>query len=351
MLIRLSIISAILGLTSHWLGALFNIDAAHIPYLQTLMNIAIIIGLYINVLSIDTTLLKTCLGSVITVICIGVPVKILLSGFLLASFSPKLAPIAYLCATVIAQIDPIAASKSLQTTKVSPKSETILRAWSSFDDPVTVLFAFYIFLPALIFQNSNISQYVVKIATDILSCALAYCLYRLYIDNRRVSLLSDSVKTTIEVTCLVAIMIYSLISGSFLLPAFVGFFLRPFAPEKLEPVISVIFYFSVVVIGLLCTNISLNWLSGGILAFSMFFIAQVLVAVLFLKDSMANKLKVMFGHQNGMTAILLTVAIELSGFDKTGDLLAVTLPAIILIALFYFSTNFLLDRKVAADCR
>ncbi|OKH52218.1 hypothetical protein NIES2101_15440 [Calothrix sp. HK-06] len=346
MLIRLSIISAILGLTSYWFGALFNIDAAHIPYLQTLMNIAIIIGLYINVLSIDTTLLKTCLGSVITVICVGVPVKILLPGFLLASFSPKLAPIAYLCATVIAQIDPIAASKSLQTTKVSPKSETILRAWSSFDDPVTVLFAFYIFLPLIVFQNSNISEYVVKIATDILSSALAYYLHRLYIDNRRVSLLSDSAKTTIEVTCLVAIMIYSLITGSFLLPAFVGFFLRPFSPEKLEPVISVIFYFSVVVIGLLCTNISLDWLSGGILAFSMFFMAQVLVTVLFIKDSMADKLKVMFGHQNGMTAILLTVAIELSGFDRTEDLLAVTLPAIILIALFYFSTNFLLDRKV-----
>ncbi|BAZ14782.1 hypothetical protein NIES4071_66260 [Calothrix sp. NIES-4071] len=345
MLLRLSIISAILGLASYWLGTTLNIDVASIPYLQILMNIAIILGLYINVLSIDTSLLKSCLGSVIKVICIGVPVKIILPGFVLALCCPKVAPIAYLCATVIAQIDPIAASKSLQTVQVSRKSETILRAWSSFDDPVTVLFAFYVFLPVIIFQDSNINQYLVKIATDILSCGLAYYSYKLYQDNRQVNLLRNSVKTTIEAICLVIVMIYSVISGSFLLPAFVGFFLRPFSPERLEPLISAIFYFSVVVIGLLCTNISLDWLSGGILAFSMFFVAQVLVAVLFLKDSMANKLKIMFGHQNGMTAILLTVAIEVSG-DKTGDLLAVTLPAIILIALFYFSTNFLLDTKL-----
>jgi hypothetical protein len=351
MLVRLSIISAILGLISYWLGTSLNIDAARIPHLQTLMNIAIIIGLYINVLSIDTSLLKSCLGSVIKVICIGVPIKILLPGFILASLNPKLAPIAYLCATVIAQIDPVAASKSLQTAKVSRKSETILRVWSSFDDPVTVLFAFYVLLPPILSQDSNLSQYVAKIATDIFTCALAYYLHKIYVDNKRVNVMRDSVKTVIEATCLVAVMIYSFKSGSFLLPAFVGFFLRPFPPEKLEPVISAIFYFNVVVIGLLCTNIHLNWLSGGILAFSMFFIAQVLVAVLFLKDSILNKLKVMFGHQNGMTAILLTVAIEVSGFDRTGDLLSVTLPAIILVALFYFATNYVIDSKIAADCR
>ncbi|MFN6484131.1 MULTISPECIES: hypothetical protein [unclassified Nostoc] len=342
MLLQLSILSVALGFAAHCFALLFGLNVRSIPYLEEMMNTAISLGLYINVLSIDPIFFKRHLDSIIKVIVIGVPIKIILPGFLLTHFSPRVAPIAFLCATVIAQIDPIAAAKSLDSSKISRKSETILRAWSSFDDPITVLFAFYIFLPLLISNNFSWNQYLVRIAADIISCITVYYIY--YKINKWLNRLYHKIKTFLEIFILVIIIVYSVLSDSFILPAFVGIFLRPIASEQLEKIISAIFYFSVIVIGLLSANLSLDWLSGGILAFSTFFLGQVIVTFLFLKDSMSSKARVMFGHQNGMTAILLTVAIEVSGLDKTRDLLSVTLPAIILIALFYFGTNYLLDR-------
>ncbi|WP_375510905.1 hypothetical protein [uncultured Nostoc sp.] len=337
MLLKLGILSLGLGFAAHWFAVWFGINAKSIPYLEELMNTAIALGLYINVLGIDRTLFKRNLGLISRILVFGVPIKIVLPGFLLALFSPSVAPIAYLCATVIAQMDPIAAAKSLDNSKISRKSETILRAWTSFDDPVTILFAFYIFLPLLVSNNFSFSQYFVRIAADIIGCLTIYYISRLL--N-----IIHNMKKYLEIIFIIIIIVYSVLSDSFILPAFSGIFLRPIASEKLEIIISPIFYFSVIVIGLLSTNLRLDWLSGGILAFSTFFLGQIIVTLLFIKESMSNKARVMFGHQNGMTAILLTVAIEVSGSDKTRDLLSVTLPAIILIALFYFSTNYLLDR-------
>ncbi|MEH2365116.1 hypothetical protein [Nostoc sp.] len=339
MLLKLGIMSLGLGFAAHWFAVWFGINAKSIPYLEELMNTAIALGLYINVLGIDKTLFKRNLGLISRILVFGVPIKIVLPGFLLAVLSPSVAPIAYLCATVIAQMDPIAAAKSLDNSKISRKSETILRAWTSFDDPVTILFAFYIFLPLLVSNNFSFSQYFVRIGADIIGCLTVYCISRcLNIVNNM------KIKKYLEIIFIVIIIVYSVLSDSFILPAFSGIFLRPIASEKLEIIISPIFYFSVIVIGLLSTNLRLDWLSGGILAFSTFFLGQIIVTLLFIKESIINKARVMFGHQNGMTAILLTVAIEVSGSEKTRDLLSVTLPAIILIALFYFSTNYLLDR-------
>ncbi len=344
MLLKISILSAGLGFATHWFAVAFAINARSIPYLQEMMSSAIALGLYINVLGIDTSLFKKSLGVITKVLLFGVPLKIVLPGFILTQLSPSVAPIAYLCSTVIAQIDPIAAAKSVDSNNMSKKSETILRAWSSFDDPITVLFAFYIFLPLVVVTDFSFNQYLLRISTDIFSCVAAYYIYKIY--RKKFNNLYENAKICIEVGSLVIIIVYSVLSSSFILPAFVGIFLRPIAPEKLETVISAIFYFSVIVIGLLSANLRLDWLSGGILAFSTFFLGQVIVTLLFLKDSLVNKARVMFGHQNGMTAILLTVAIEVSGLDKTRDLLSVTLPAIIIIALFYFGSNYILDRTL-----
>ncbi|GAA6622181.1 hypothetical protein [Scytonema sp. NUACC26] len=339
-MLKLSILSLGLGFAAHWFAVAFGINATTIPYLEEIMNTAIALSLYINVLNIDKTLFKRHLGLIIRILVLGVPIKIVLPGFLLALLSPNLAPVAYLCATVIAQIDPIASAKSLDSSKISKKSETILRAWTSFDDPISILFAFYIFLPLLVSTNFSWSQYFVRIGADIVGC------FTVYYFSKWIKTIRPHIKNLLEIIFGVIIIVYSVLSDSFLLSAFAGLFLRPTASEKLEIMISPIFYFSVIVIGLLSTNLSFDWLSGGILAFSTFFLGQVIVTLLFLKESMANKARVMFGHQNGMTAILLTVAIEVAGSEKTRNLLSVTVPAIILIALFYFMTNYLLDRTL-----
>ena len=346
MITKLGVTSVLLGFAAYYSAVNLNIDARTIPYLQQIMYISIAVGLYINILSIDTDIFKNCFSSIVKVLLIGVPIKIVLPGFLLTLFSPQIAPIAYLCATVIAQIDPIAADKFLENSKISKKSETILRAWSSFDDPITVLFAFYIFLPTLLLKNFNLKEYFLKILLDIVSCIVIYLFYKIYQKNIKIS---QKYQSFIETILIVAIIIYSVVFNSFILPAVAGLFIRPFAPEKFSAINSVIFYLSAIILGAFAANMQLDWYSGSVLAASTFFLAQVFVTFIFIKDSIESKSRVMFGHQNGMTAMLLTVAIEISTSGKTDQLLGITLPAIVWVAVFYFGTNYLLNRFLPAE--
>ena len=342
MLPRFVIFSAALGLGTYGSAIYLNIDARNIPFLQEIMYASIAVGLYINVLGIDRSVLKECLDSIAKVIFVGVPLKICIPGFLLSILSPQVGAISYLCATVIAQIDPIAAGKSLECSKISSKSATILRAWSSFDDPITVLFAFYIFLPALLLENFNFAEYFISyILKDVFICFLVYQIYKFY---QRKILIKFRQKLAIDAILVILAILYSITFKSFLLPATIGLFIRPFASEGFTRITSGIFLLSVFILGLMSANIKLCWYSGFILAVATFFVAQVIVTQIFLKDSINSKVRVMFGHQNGMTAMLLTIGIEISATQETSNLLSVTLPAIIWIALFYFGSNYILDR-------
>ena len=127
-MLKLSILSLGLGFAAHWFAVAFGINARTIPYIEEIMNTAIAVSLYINVLSIDKALFKINLGVILRILVLGVPIKIVLPGLILTLLSPSVAPVAYLCATVIAQMDSIAAAKSLDNSKISKKSETILRA-------------------------------------------------------------------------------------------------------------------------------------------------------------------------------------------------------------------------------
>ena len=343
---RLILTSSILGLIAYLISVFFKIDVSNSYALQYLMRLAIAAGLYINVLSIDTNIFKKNLRLILGILLIGVPIKILLPGQLLGTFSPSIDwGIAFLAATAIAQIDPIAASKFLEKTKMSKKSETIVRAWSSLDDPVTVLFAFYIFLPAILPQQSSfVRNFIIRIALDLTICLAIYS----FVYVIRKTSFSDTCKDVISIFIIIITFAYSLYTQSFLVPATIGLFVRPFEPGKLTRIISAIFYLSVIILGLLASHVSMDCLSGALLAISMFFLAQVIVTLMFLgyslfkgKDSLSDIVRVMFCHQNGMTAMLLTITFELEQVD---GLLEVTLPTILWIALFYILTNALVDR-------
>lgn len=94
--------------------------------------------------------------------------------------------------------------------------------------------------------------------------------------------------------------------------------------------------------GSLSATSVLNWSSGFILAFSMFFIGQPTTSSLFVKDVLNSRVRVMLGHQNGITALLLALALQ-STSSQLVDVFSITLPAVVWTALFYFSTNYVFD--------
>jgi hypothetical protein len=345
MVYKLVTTSIFVGVASYILSLIFEFDPREIPYLQEMMYASVSLGLYINVTSIEIETFKSNFKTVFCILVIGVPIK--------------------MCATVIAQIDPIAAAKTIDSSRMTQKSETIFRVWSSFDDPVTVLFAFYIFFPMNIAAHSfKLSSYFVYFLNSVAICILAYFLYKILklLTKKRVIL--QQVKTKIDIFIVVATLGYSIFSGSFLLAATIGLFFRPFNkistsgineaenPEKSKQIIlDIIFYFSIVLVGSLSAHRNIDWSLGFVLAVSMV-ATQILVTFLFLKDSLPNMLRIMFGHQNGMTALLLTLALEIL-LEKTGleqvSLFSIALPAVIWIAVLYFVTNSLIDLRFASS--
>lgn len=333
----------LLGLSSYIVANLFNLNVRNLPYLQQIMYTAIAVGLYINVASIEIDSFKKELKQITAVLIFGVPIKIILPGLALVWLSHSSAKIAFLCSTAIAQIDPIVASQSLKNIKFKKRSETILRAWSSFDDPVTVLFAFYIFLPISQGNSFNFIEYFVShILIDILVIGGIY-----FASNKLLKpwykRAKDKVITAINTTIIGLVFIYGLLTSSFLAPAAIGLFIRPFNPDNVSNVINGIACFSATIIGAFAANSIIDWQSGSILAISML-VAHALATQFLIKESSYSKLKLMFSHQNGMTAILLTIGLEVSG-QGMSNLLPITLPAIILIAFFYFLSNYIIERR------
>lgn len=337
--ILIGIVAYVLFFFLHWVFPGFQ--AQNIPFLQTAMYLAVGAGLYINVSDIEIAELLRNRFAITAVLILGVPTKIFIPGYALSLVEPELIlPAAFLCATVIAQIDPILAAKNIAHERFSAKYGTILRCWSSFDDPVTVLFAFYIFLPLFLqTRPAFISGFFIGIAVEILVCiAIAVFLksLRLPANNKR-----KIEKVVVAATCVV-----SAITGRFLLPASLGLAARPFSDSAKEWLLNWIFGFSAFVVGALAVDVPLNWEASAVLGATTFFLAQPLVAFLLLRRDSPwpnpNLIRVMVGHQNGMTAILLTIALEL----RTGssELLAITLPTIIVIAFFYYIVNYCLER-------
>lgn len=332
-----------LGISAYALASIFNWNVRSFPHLQQIMFIAIAIGLYINVASIEIDSFKKELKQITAVLVFGVPIKIILPGLALAWLSPNNAKIAFLCSTVIAQIDPIVAAQSFKNIKFKKRSETILRAWSSFDDPVTVLFAFYIFLPISQGSSFNFIEYFfIHILIEVLFIGVIYFVYNKLLQTwyKR---FKDKIITNINKFIIGFVFVYSLLASSFLAPAAVGLFIRPFKPSSTNKVLTVIACFSAIMIGAFAANSIINWQAGLILATSML-IAHAIATYFLIKESASSKLKLMFSHQNGMTAILLTIGLEVSG-QGMSNLLSITLPAIILIAFSYLCSNYIIERR------
>lgn len=342
MKLQSALLPILIGLSAYvsfsWLHTAFpGFRAQAIPFLPTAMYLAVAAGLYLNVSDIDLSELSKNKLVIAAVLFLGVPVKILLPGLGLLAFIPSLGlPTVFLCATVIAQIDPILAAKNIAHERFSSKSGTILRCWSSFDDPITVLFAFYIFLPLLQSRSSFLGQYFIEILIEILFCAVIAIIFNF---ERQLPILA---KRKARQVMVIALCVASGIAGRFLLPASIGLIARPFSSRTKELVLNCIFGFSAFLVGALATDIPLAWLAGTVLGAGTFFVAQPLIAAMFIKDSKDNRLRVMYGHQNGMTAILLTIALELR--IGSTQLLSITLPAIIVIAFFYYVANYLLEQ-------
>lgn len=300
----------------------------YIGFAYTLLTI----GLYGSVSAINVGELRANRGIVIRAITIGVLVKPVIAGTIFYIFIQD--KIAYLFGIAVAQIDPlpVAALLNRKDSPLSERAKAILGAWSSFDDPMTVLISLYVFAFIVPSENHPMAitiSFIKHIGADFLFAGGVYFIYRLIKKCQWLQyvLLSAAIAVSAYFHLLLGI-------------AIIAIFLRPYLSDMMPRIISAAFYISLMLIGLLLKK-GVSVAQGLALSFAII-ISQIIVGMwLTAKLDRKERISLALAQQNGLTAIILALVFE-SGCKGT---VAVIAPAIFFINLGYFVLNALFERK------
>lgn len=308
-------------------------DLPHQPYYDTFTYALLAVGLYGSVYGIHLDELKNHTKIVLQAVTIGVLLKTVIIGLTLYFVTRN--PVAFLLGLTVAQIDPLSVANLLKggSTKLSTRANTILGAWSSFDDPMTVLlsiYALYFFLPQSESGNlfDSVLPFFIGLAQNLLFVLAAYLIHKYLKSNSTATILLLAI-------CFVIAIAFNWMLGI----AIIGLFLRP-EIKKLPLIISAAFYIAVLLLGFLLVN-GVFWVEGLALGIGAI-LAQIIVGFLLTRDLPRNeRLYLAFAQQNGITAMILALFFEK---DLAGTV-GIVAPAIIFINLGYYFFNQIIFRR------
>lgn len=290
------------------------------------------IGLYGAVHGIDLKEFHNHKALIFRAVTVGVLLKSILIGagiWLLFQ-----SPYAFLLAIIVSQIDPLSVAHLVEekTTKFSTAGRTILRAWSSFDDPMTVLLGLYIYLPLTVVADKAFTpeSYLSQLLLNLLFAFVVWIIGK-----------SIAGKRGMEVSLLGIAFVVAVIFQLMLGIALIGLFLRP-SFKHLPQLVHACFILAAILLGSLLeiqiTSI-LYGLSLGILAWGAHAIVTPLVAP---KLQTTDKLFLSFAQYNGITSIILALIFA----QWIPEVVSIIAFAVITINTLYYATNHFLEKRI-----
>jgi NhaP-type Na+/H+ or K+/H+ antiporter len=330
---RQLLLPLLIALTGFGLASVVDIsNLPRQPFYEPFTYTLLAIGLYGSVYGIQLGELKNHNKLIIRAVTIGVLLKTFIIGGILYLATRR--PAAFLLALTVAQIDPLAVANLLtdDSSHLSERARTILSAWSSFDDPMTVLlsiYALYFFIPHAGSENllGILSPFFVSLAQNLFFVALAFWLSRLFKGK-------NTLLTLLLAVCFVVAVYFKWMLGI----ALIGLFLRP-RIKRLPDFISAAFYVAILLLGFLLVN-GINWLSGLTLALAAM-LAQVFVGFLLTNGlPRVERYYLAFAQQNGITAMILALLFE----TELPETVSIVAPAILFINLGYYVVNRMLQK-------
>jgi NhaP-type Na+/H+ or K+/H+ antiporter len=316
-----------------------------------LLTVAVLLaaGLYSSTFSISIAEARTHVRLILKAITIGVFLKALIIGGILA-FSLN-NPFGFILGIIVAQIDPLSTAALMKGNRMSESAKSILAAWSSFDDPMTVILSLYapVFVAMMIgidwqpirgsVHEFGVTGYIMETGINLLFAASIFILWQL--------MKRHSKATNYVVIALIALGMYGLLIGSLSIAvyyfwmlgiAILGLFMRPPIKIAISRVVRWALSIAAILLGILLVN-GINIWTGIILGFSTY-AAQIIVGFLLTgKLSMRDRLHIAFAQQNGITAIILSLLFE-SYYPGT---VAIIAPAIIVVNTVHSVSNKILD--------
>lgn len=329
-------------------------------------TILLAIGLYGSTSQIFIKAFRSNIRIILTAVTLGVLLKVvLIAGFMFLIYRD---PAYFLLGVAVAQIDPLSVAATRTNSRLSKDGNSILLAWSSFDDPVTVLLTIYLSVFALSRMGQNglpsdsifsggLPSFGESLLANIIFALCALLLWKLiHVANVRIprartgnSRHSDdaALLPLLNILAIVALVILVVISIVYFLMlglAIVGLFFRPSLGIVSDWLTRAAFLVAAVGLGLVLVN-GINWVAGLLLGLGAF-TAQVLVGLLITGSlSKTDRGYLAFSQQNGITAIILALLLE-PIFRGTAGIVG---PAIIFVNLlhgiFTVGWSWVLDRK------
>jgi hypothetical protein len=304
------------------------------------------IGLFASVYGISRRELRRNARVVLVAITFGVAFKALLTGGVMA--------LAYgsagymLLGVAVAQIDPLSVAASLQDSGMSQRAKSVLSAWACFDDPVTVLLVIYlasVLLPGAerrhgalaVTGSGSFIELIGLNAALVATAGVAWYLFAVRRDRCGLAR-RDIVLCLVLVALMAAAVNFGLLAGI----SVCGLFFRPPVTELVSRVVNGAFYAATFLLGLLLAA-GVNVLAGMLLGASVFLV-QVLTGTIVGHGMPRNdRVHLALGQQNGLTAIVLALALQ----PYLPSAVGIIAIAILVVNVLHISSNGILVWKVA----
>ncbi len=307
------------------------------------------IGLYSSTFGISLKEARRNMRLILTAVTVGVFVKAIIIGIVLSFILKN--PFGFILGIIMAQIDPLSTAALLNSSRLSKRAKTILAAWSSFDDPVTIIMSLY--APVMVsmmvgshwqpiggtMQDVGLVGYVTETGINIL---FATGVFALWMFIKRFAKASRYL-----IVVFAALAMYVLVAGSLSIAvyyfwmlgvAILGLFMRPPIEKIIPHAVHWALYMAAILLGILLIN-GINVWVGIVLGVTAFG-AQIIVGYLVThKLPNHDRLRIAFSQQNGITAIILALLFE----PYYPGTIAIVAPAIIVINTVRAATELLLN--------
>lgn len=307
-------------------------------------------GLYASSSGIAVDEFRTQLRTVLLAVTLGVVAKALLifAVMYLVFQDPR-----YLVLGVaVAQIDPLSVAAVYAKSRMSARAKTLLAAWASFDDPITVLLTVYVTAFVLSAQHApaagellgaGLGEFLLNLAANLFLAGLVYVVWRAGTKKlREKPRKATHLVRSFAVLGIIAVAVLAVWFSLLLALALIGLFLRP--KWRLERVTNAAVLIATFAVGLVLVG-GVAPVRGAVLGFAAYS-AQIVVALVLTIPRMwrGDRGRLALGQQNGMTAIVLALILEPT-FPGT---VAVVAPAIVVVNLLYVVCNAVWDRLTIA---
>ena len=315
------------------------------------------IGLFSSTYDIAIKEVRLNLRVVLTAVTIGALAKaILIAAVMYLIFRNP----AYIAVGVaVAQIDPLSVAALRHRSRLSERGQTILSAWSAFDDPVTAILAIY--LATLALHLSKNGETAASSATAVpgglaaigmnllwnlvlvVSATFAWALLRFAASKRASGSINDNhaPAVALRVTGVVILIVLAFFAIDYFLMlglAVIGLFFRPGIGPALRRVTPAAFLISIFLVGIVLID-GVSLVPGLILGGAAFG-AQIVVGMLVARNLPGDRLRLAFSQQNGITAVILALLLE----TLLPGTVAVVAPAILVVNTIYLISAAVMDR-------